>query len=366
MLCEVIRRPNDDEVVSVVSSQRIVNGSILIVPADNLAFIVKNGEVSEPYHPGRWTINTGVGPFFVRFRHLMTGGDPGITVQVWFVNVNAVNNSIGGTGVILFEESRFKFTMHAKASYNVRFSIPNPKLFLTRMVGLHRNYFCDESLQPSLDALILPLIKKAVGSSLATQRIQTMQNDLPTIGAQARVLLRELFSNYGMDLAEVSITGINVPQEDVEKLNALELKYANGKIETDLERYNLDTVYGGKLDVRTRTEFLTNTARGPAKFPPQGVHPVSSMVTPIVSLPVRGEEIARSLSELMPSVASLYGQTRMAPSRNVDNNPVQSGTVGTVPLPSQEVISNRHRCPSCGRFLEYNSGFCRYCGRSME
>ena len=365
MLATVIRRQNDDTIVDIFSSRLSVNGSLLDVPADNLAFFIKNGEVSEPYPPGRWTINTGVGPFFVRFRHLMTGGDPGITVQVVFVNVNLINNCVGGTGEILFEESRFRVTMHAKAAYNVRFSIPKPRLFLAKMVGLHRNYFNDESLQPSMDALILPLIKKAVGSSLSTQRIQTIQNDMPAIGSQVATRLREIFHGYGMQLEDLAITGINVPSEDIKKLNELELKFANGKIETDLERYNLDTVYGGKLDNRTRTEFLTNTARGPAQFPPHGIHPINGMVAPIVSLPVRGEEIARGISELMPSVANLYGRNRTTPSRTGDGAE-RRGNTGNVPLPTQNLPNQYHRCPSCGCLVDYSSGFCRYCGHAME
>lgn len=52
----------------------IVNGSILIVPPGTIAFVAINGTLSRPYGPGRYEIFTGVDPFFVRLRNILTHG----------------------------------------------------------------------------------------------------------------------------------------------------------------------------------------------------------------------------------------------------------------------------------------------------
>lgn len=64
----------------------IVNGSILIVPPGTTAFVAINGTLSRPYGPGRYEIFTGVDPFFVRLRNILTRGDAGTTVSVFFVS----------------------------------------------------------------------------------------------------------------------------------------------------------------------------------------------------------------------------------------------------------------------------------------
>ena len=53
----------------------IVNGSILIVPPGTIAFVAINGTLSRPYGPGRYEIFTGVDPFFVRLRNILTHGE---------------------------------------------------------------------------------------------------------------------------------------------------------------------------------------------------------------------------------------------------------------------------------------------------
>ena len=64
----------------------IVNGSILVVPPGTTAFVAINGTLSRPYGPGRYEIFTGVDPFFVRLRNILTRGDTGTTVSVFFVS----------------------------------------------------------------------------------------------------------------------------------------------------------------------------------------------------------------------------------------------------------------------------------------
>lgn len=78
----------------------VVNGSILIVPPGTTAFVAINGVLSRPYGPGRYEIFTGVDPFFVRLRSLLTRGDPGTAVSVFFVSTERSRFVRLGTGGI--------------------------------------------------------------------------------------------------------------------------------------------------------------------------------------------------------------------------------------------------------------------------
>ena len=82
----------------------IVNGSILIVPPGTTAFVALDGILSRPYGPGRYEIFTGVDPFFVRLRNIMTRGDAGTTVSVFFVSTEKAQFVKLGTGEIPFKD----------------------------------------------------------------------------------------------------------------------------------------------------------------------------------------------------------------------------------------------------------------------
>ena len=89
----IIRDSGGEGLIRVVSvpcgpGRAVVNGSLLIVPPGTVAYAAVNGMLSPPYGPGRHELFTGVDPFFVRLRHLMTRGDAGVTVSVFFLSTD--------------------------------------------------------------------------------------------------------------------------------------------------------------------------------------------------------------------------------------------------------------------------------------
>lgn len=87
----IIRDSGGEGLIRVVSvpcgpGRAVVNGSLLIVPPGTVAYAAVNGMLSPPYGPGRHELFAGVDPFFVRLRHLMTRGDAGVTVSVFFLS----------------------------------------------------------------------------------------------------------------------------------------------------------------------------------------------------------------------------------------------------------------------------------------
>ena len=89
----------------------VVNGSLLIVPPGTVAYAAVNGMLSPPYGPGRHELFTGVDPFFVRLRHLMTRGDAGVTVSVFFLSTEKHCFLQLGTGELPLRERRFQIKM---------------------------------------------------------------------------------------------------------------------------------------------------------------------------------------------------------------------------------------------------------------
>lgn len=357
MYQDIIRDPGGAQVVRLISGATIVNGSVLLVPADTVAFFVLNGHVSEPYVSGRYEIRTGVSPFFVRFRNLMTQGDPGITCQVWYVNTCQEICKTGGTGDLVFQEQRFRLSMRARASYTLRYVISDPLAFITKLVGMHNNDFDNEDIQPAIDSMIQPFIKQSIISAISGHQVHAFQNELVAIGNEIRAGLREELRAYGINLRAVAITSVNIPDEEFRRLAKLEEKYADGTVATDVEVDNVRRVYGS-LENRTLTEMVTGSIRGNGTPLPRETSGVAGMMATLpLQMSIANQmmnQMSGSLSNMMGSVTSTAGVTQ--------NNNSQSNNGSSAP---PDLPVRRRTCPNCRRELDNMDLYCRYCGNRL-
>ncbi len=304
MYQSVITDPGGDRFIRIVPDIRPVDGSVLIVPADTVAYFVFNGEVSERYNPGKHIIKTGVFPFFVKLRHIMKRGDPAIRVSVFFVSCDIENVCQLGTGEFIFKEKRFNISMKALAGLTMRYRIKNPDVLLKRLVGMHSTQFYIDDLDPALRSILLPVVREQLSIYLGKSDIYEFNNELTRLSRNVSIALRPSFSEYGLELFDLSISGINVTDEEMSRLHQLESEYAAGKNRTDLEKYNVDTVYGN-IDKRILSDTLTGTVRGDGNGTP--ARSSNSDMTQLFALPY----IMEMFKKFMESTSS--GSTPPAP-----------------------------------------------------
>ena len=150
----IIRDSGGEGLIRVVSvpcgpGRAVVNGSLLIVPPGTVAYAAVNGMLSPPYGPGRHELFTGVDPFFVRLRHLMTRGDAGVTVSVFFLSTEKHCFLQLGTGELPLRERRFQITLKAFAACGLAVSIDDPLRVLQRLVGSYSTGFSEEDMTPA-------------------------------------------------------------------------------------------------------------------------------------------------------------------------------------------------------------------------
>ena len=243
----------------------IVNGSILVVPPGTTAFVAINGTLSRPYGPGRYEIFTGVDPFFVRLRNILTRGDTGTTVSVFFVSTERAKFIKLGTGEFPFREHRFRLTMKALASCNLSFSISDPLKVLTKLVGSYSSAFSDEDIDPCMEQMVLAPIREAISREISKLEIPEFNSQLSHIGNMATTAIRSGMSEYGIKLERFDLVAISVPNSEMQRLYSLEQEYAGGKTRTDLELDNLQRVWNGNVNNRTLGEMMTGIpSRGQA------------------------------------------------------------------------------------------------------
>lgn len=359
MYQSILRDPGGDRLVRILPNVCCTNGSILLVPASTTAFFVCNGHISQPYAPGRYEIHTGLEPFFVRLRNLMTRGDPGIDVSVFYVSTDLETFRQAGTGEIIFNEKRFHLSMKAKASFSISFSIQKPLLFLHRLVGMHQSQFCQDDLEPAIQTMVLAPIREQLGTFLSQNLLSDFQNSLISISNSLTAQLQQQFSSYGINLTRIQVMGVNIPDSELARLHELETRYAKGHIDTDNEAYNLDRIYGN-IHTRTLAEALTGVPRGgnTCQSTPQAGNTYHSM---LAGFPLQMMLYSQYAMAMQKPISDLMSQTVPDSMRQSTNSaPAHDPTRQTPPLP--RVIS----CPNCHSQIPEGAQVCPVCGHVLH
>lgn len=325
--CPVFRDPGGDSIIRVSETTYCTNGSILDVPAGSVAYFVLNGDVSEPYGPGRYELNPGVNPFFIRYRHLMTGGDPGITVNLFYVAVDMEKHLQLGSGEIVFTENRFRQTVRAQAAFDIDFKVSDPQAFLSKVVGMHSNLFHMEDVEPKLQSMLCGPVVEELSRRFAHAELGALNGSLSAISFALLPPAAASFANYGLKLVRLQLRHIHICEEDLHRLQELEQKDAEGRMKTDLEKYNLTEIYRGNVDNRTRAEVLTGMPRGP--YPSAPAATVGSSLAPLAA----GLSFLRSLPEdyWRPFMESFASGADPAPHPGGRTPDTPSGAGGSLP-----------------------------------
>lgn len=362
MYQSIIRDPGGSDLIRIqpdVCGQHsaVVNGSILIVPPGTTAFVAVNGLLSQPYGPGRYEIFTGVDPFFVRLRNLMTRGDSGTSVSVFFISTEKSSFMKLGTGEFPVREHRFQITMKALASCSLAISIANPLKVLQRLIGSYNSAFSEDDLSPCVEQLVLSPVREALSQELGKLDIAEFNSQLKRVGSLSTATIRAELAEFGIRLERFDIIAVNIPDAELQRLYSLEKTYAEGKTQTDLELDHLQRIWGGNVNNRTISEMLTGlTARGSAS--PSGGAPgpggnsggMTSMMTEMLMLSQILPALREPISE-MTRHTDLFGTS---PSNAQERT---STAEAGVPLPSRY-----RRCPSCNGNTPRNTNICPICG----
>lgn len=362
MYQSIIRDPGGNGLIRIqpdVCGQHsaIVNGSILIVPPGTTAFVAINGSLSHPYGPGRYEIFTGVDPFFVRLRNILTRGDAGTTVSVFFVSTERAKFIKLGTGEFPFREHRFQLTMKALASCNLSFSISAPLKVLTKLVGSYSSAFSDEDIEPCIEQMVLAPTREAISREISKLDVTEFNSKLSHIGNIATATIRSSLSEYGIKLERFELVAINIPDSEIQRLYSIEQEYAGGKTRTDLELDNLQRVWNGNVNNRTLSEMMTGIPSRGQAFSDSATDSHSGNAGGMAPMMMEMMMLTQMLPALREPLAEMTRHTDMFGGASSDAQGSTSSAEAPPPMP------DRHKCcPSCNGNVMRSNSICPICG----
>ncbi len=204
-------------------------GSQLVVQESQSAVFYRDGRALDMFLPGRYTLETQNLPLLTSLIAIPFGGRSPFRCYVYFIATKTFVNLGWGTATpVMFRDSELRMvSLRAHGMYSIR--ITKPRTFLQTLVGtrgMETTYAVED------------FFRTAIVSRLNETMAATLKSilDLPThyrnIALGVKQAVAADFEQYGVQLVDLLVEAITVPQEVQKMLNR-----ATGVAAQDAEKY---------------------------------------------------------------------------------------------------------------------------------
>jgi membrane protease subunit (stomatin/prohibitin family) len=209
----------------------IKNGARLVVRPGQSAIFVDRGRVADVFQPGSYELVTKNIPILTTLRGWEYGFNSPFKAEVYFVATRQVTDLKWGTPhpVLLRDPEFGPLRVRAFGTYALRAS--RPEALLTELVGTDGSFEADE-----IEVLLRSIVASEFSSMVSTTEISVVDlaSNYGRLSEQLReAVLKKIDDEYGLDLPQLLIVNISVP-EQVER--ALDARSSMGVI-GDMNRY---------------------------------------------------------------------------------------------------------------------------------
>lgn len=261
-LIDVIKHesPSDQFFVWKYPNEQIKLASQLVVGEGQKAIFVKDGKALDIFDPGKYTLSTGNLPIINKLINLPFGGDTPFPAEVWFVATTVKRDLKWGTSnpIQLMDKSiGLPISVRAFGQWGVR--IIDPHCFLMQIVGSQKladdtkihSYLIGEIIQTLSDS-IADNFKEGVS-------ILEINADLNKLSKQASDDLSGLFNEYGLELVNFNIENINIPPEELKKIQEVMQKTFEAK---EFSKVDINSNYATMKSFEIMSDAANNESDG--------------------------------------------------------------------------------------------------------
>jgi len=210
---------------------QLKNGARLVVRPGQSAILVDQGRVADVFQPGAYVLTTSNLPVLSTLRGWKHGFESPFKAEIYFVATRQITELKWGTPnpVILRDPAIGPVRVRAFGTYTLRAS--KPEALLKELVGTDGSFQADE-----IDVLLRSIIATTFADVLASAQIaltDLASNYLRLSEELRRRVLDKIDNEYGLDLPQLYIVNISVPDQVEQALDA----HSSMEIVGDLDRY---------------------------------------------------------------------------------------------------------------------------------
>lgn len=306
-----------------VQNKEIKMGAQLTVRESQMAVFVDEGQLTDVFTPGRYTLDTQNLPVLTKLKSWKYGFNSPFKSEVYFVNTKQFTNcKWGTTNPVMMRDAEFgMLRMRMFGTYSFR--VVDPTVFLREVFGTAILFTVD-----GITGQLKSNIVSGISDLLAEASIPALDlaSKYDEIAALSKKKLDESFEKLGLALSSLVIENISLPEE-VEKV--LDKRTSMGIIGDSLNQY---TRYQA-------AEAIRDAAQNSGGAAGAGVGLGAGMGI--------GNIFAEAFSA---------GQQKQPDSKPAAEPAHENTGAGAAQL----------KCPSCGAELGAQAKFCAECGTKVE
>lgn len=200
--------------------------SKLIVSTGQVAILVHNGQIEKICEEGTYTMDTELIPFAKGFIKGLHGGANPYPLEVYFINKRLKLDLFWGTtDPISLLDPVYKIQLQIRARGQMGIKLTDYQYFLQNLVGtlMKGSVITFTILQNYFRGTINQKIKRSLANYMIQNGITFFEIDahLDEIQAEFENCMKEEVAKFGFEIANLSIESINVPEENLTRLNEI-------------------------------------------------------------------------------------------------------------------------------------------------
>ncbi len=306
---------NSDWLIYKYPNTEFNSKSKLVVSTGQVAIIVHNGKIERICEEGNYVMNSELLPIVKTFVKGVHGGKNPYPIEVYFINKRLKLDLLWGTtDPVSILDPIYKIQLRVRARGQMGIKLVNYQYFLQTLVGtlMQGSYIDFDIICNYFRGSLNQKIKKVLSSFIISNKITFFEIDtrIDEIQSEFESAMKDEVTKFGFEIASLSIESINVPEDDLRKLNEILHKKA------EYEQLG-DTVY--------RT--------------------------------TRGYDVLEEGAKNNNAAGAFMG---VGLGVNMANN-----ASSTIIPPSASSDSTEVKCPHCGNVIPRTAKFCPHCGQKM-
>lgn len=311
--------------------------SQLIVNESQEAILFKDGQAIGPFGPGRHVLSTENYPVLAQLLHIANGEKTNFFAEVWFVRMNANLDVKWGTGTpIQLEDPKYHIMLPVRAFGQFGIRVEDSMKFLIKLVGT-MPAFTQTTLTNYFRGMVVMRAKETISRYLVDGGVSILQLGarLGEIGEKMEKSLAEMFSEYGLGLANFALASVGTDDQDPAVARLRRAMAERAEMEILGDRYQM------KRSFDTMDAAASN-AGGSGGMAGAGM----------------------GFGMGMGMGGAMFGMSQQM-AANLSAQPV-SGMVGVTSLPAAAPATAPKFCPNCGTALATVTRFCPNCGNKLS
>ena len=334
--------PNKEWIMYKYPGNEFFNQSTLIVGVGQVAIAVHGGKIENIFTSGTYKLTTENFPFLRGLVKMVHSGDVPFTMEIYFFNTTVSLKNVWGTQApIQMIDPKYNVKVRVRANGQYALKLTDYQLFFTALMGSvgDKVLYDFSDITNMFRGIINTKISVILGEYIITNRISFLDISLylDEISQLGKIKIQPEFENYGLSVLNFYFASINVPEEDLVKINDFLNKRAEFDIMGD-DRYRV----ARSFDV---LEKAASNEGGAGALASAGV----GLGFGIGMAPLMGQAVQQATASSVETCVNC--------GRPMPNDAIFCPHCGS---------PKKRLCPNCNKEVGNGISFCPYCGTKLS